>query len=55
MLRKTMADIEPLGIRFEMRATKGWLDHLDEWRSKQKPIPSRAEAIRRLVERGLTR
>ena len=27
---------------------------IDEWRSKQSGIPSRSEAIRRLVEAGLS-
>lgn len=27
---------------------------IDAWRAKQPGIPSRAEAIRRLVEKGLT-
>jgi hypothetical protein len=26
---------------------------IDEWRSKQSGIPARAEAIRRLIEKGL--
>ncbi|MFP3943466.1 MAG: hypothetical protein ACLFWF_06220 [Alphaproteobacteria bacterium] len=36
-----------------MRVSQDWLDRLDEWRAKQKPIPSRAEAIRILVKRAL--
>jgi hypothetical protein len=39
--------------RFEMIAPVGWFDALDEWRRRQSDIPSRAEAIRRLVEKGL--
>lgn len=38
--------------RFEMRAPGEWLDALDYWRRHQPDIPSRAEAIRRLVEFG---
>jgi hypothetical protein len=36
-----------------MRATDEWLRRLDDWRRKQPIIPSRAEAIRQLVEMGL--
>jgi hypothetical protein len=38
---------------FQMRATEDWLRRLDDWRRAQIIIPSRAEAIRRLVEVGL--
>lgn len=31
----------------------GWIERIDEWRRKQPDIPPRAEAIRRLVEKGL--
>ena len=37
----------------EMRLGGSFLKTVDEWRRKQKDLPSRAEAIRRLVERGL--
>lgn len=38
---------------FQMRANREWLDKIDAWRVKQPGIPSRAEAIRRLVEKAL--
>src|SRR3546814_13570553 len=38
---------------FQMRASEDWLKKIDDWRRKQPDIPSRAEAIRRLVEIGL--
>jgi hypothetical protein len=38
---------------FQMRVTPKWLADLDKWRAKQIPIPSRAEAIRRLVSSEL--
>ena len=38
---------------FQMRASEDWLRKLDDWRRKQPDIPARAEAIRRLVEKGL--
>lgn len=39
--------------RFEMRLDPGTIDAVDEWRGRQGDMPSRAEAIRRLVEAGL--
>jgi uncharacterized protein YfbU (UPF0304 family) len=41
--------------RFEMRVDEDTLERVDKWRSRQDDVPSRAEAMRRLVERGLTR
>jgi len=37
----------------EIRLGGSFLKTVDQWRRKQKDLPSRAEAIRRLVERGL--
>jgi len=39
--------------RFEMRLDPAILDKLDSWRSNQDDVPSRSEAVRRLVEAGL--
>jgi hypothetical protein len=39
---------------FQMRASPEFLKSVDKWRAKQEDKPSRAEAIRRLVEIGLT-
>ena len=39
--------------RFEMRAEEEWLKALDDWRRRQADLPSRAEAIRRLVDAAL--
>jgi hypothetical protein len=39
--------------RFEMVIPPGWMEKIDEWRRKQPDLPPRAEAIRRLVEKGL--
>lgn len=36
-----------------MRVSPEWLETIDNWRRQQPDIPSRAEAIRRLVEAGL--
>lgn len=40
--------------RFEMRLDQETLDTVDEWRSDQRDLPSRAEAIRRLIGIALT-
>jgi len=39
--------------RFEMRLGESVLEQLDSWRAKQDDLPSRSEAVRRLVEAGL--
>jgi len=41
--------------RFEMRMDPATLDGVDKWRSDQPGLPSRAEAIRRLVRDSLDR
>lgn len=38
---------------YQMRVTEEWLATIDEWRRKQPDLPSRAEAIRRLIEKAL--
>ncbi len=35
---------------FQMRVSEHFLLTVDEWRRRQKDLPSRAEAIRRMVE-----
>jgi uncharacterized protein len=42
-----------MGERFEMRVDAETLERIDDWRSRQPGIPSRAEGMRRLVEVGL--
>lgn len=39
--------------RFEMRIESDLLERLDSWRTSEEDTPSRAEAVRRLVEAGL--
>jgi hypothetical protein len=39
---------------FQMRVSPDWLATIDDWRRKQPDLPSRAEAIRRLVDKGLS-
>ena len=41
--------------RFEMRAAPEFLAAVDKWRAKQPGLPSRAEAIRQLVEKALAK
>jgi len=38
---------------FQMRASEEFLRKLDDWRRLQRDLPSRAEAIRRLVDLGI--
>ena len=47
-------DMQPKTERFEMRLDPGTLEKVDGWRSRQGDLPSRAEAVRRLMETGLT-
>lgn len=44
---------EQKSSRFEMVTPAGWLERIDEWRRLQTDLPSRAEAIRRLVKEAL--
>jgi hypothetical protein len=39
--------------RFQMRVSPSFLRLIDEWRRRQPDLPSRAEAIRRLVQRSV--
>jgi uncharacterized protein YfbU (UPF0304 family) len=43
----------PKTERFELRLDEQTLLRIDEWRARQSDIPTRAEAMRRLVEAGL--
>jgi hypothetical protein len=43
------------GVQISVRAHKPLIDRVDEWRSQQRPIPTRPEAIRRLAEMTLDR
>jgi hypothetical protein len=38
---------------FQMRVSESFLKTVDKWRARQEDKPSRAEAIRRLVEHSL--
>ena len=40
--------------RFEMRLHRETLERVDKWRAEQPDLPSRAEAMRRLADVGLT-
>jgi metal-responsive CopG/Arc/MetJ family transcriptional regulator len=41
--------------RFEVRFPVEFLKAVDLWRGQQEDVPNRSEAIRRLVELGITR
>src|SRR5215203_3352269 len=40
--------------QFQMRVSEQFLRTIDDWRRKQPDLPSRAEAVRRLVDAGLS-
>ena len=40
--------------RFEMRLEQRILERLDEWRARQSDLPSRSEAVRQLLDKGLS-
>jgi hypothetical protein len=42
-----------LSIPFPIRVSPEFLEKIDQWRVKQPDIPTRAESIRRLVEKAL--
>lgn len=44
---------KPKSGRFEMVTPPGWMERIDAWRRDQPDLPTRAEAIRRLVDKGL--
>jgi hypothetical protein len=39
--------------QLQMRVSADFLRTIDDWRRKQPDLPSRTEAIRRLIERGV--
>ena len=38
---------------FQMRASEDWLLKIDDWRRTQPDLPSRSEAVRRLVDTAI--
>jgi hypothetical protein len=44
---------EKVDQRIPFVTRKSQLDAIDEWRTTQRPIPSRNQAIRHLIDRGL--
>ena len=48
-----MADKADPSRTFQMRVRKSFMDKIDNWRRYQEDLPPQAEAIRRLVEKGL--
>lgn len=48
-----MKEEEKLNQRLQIVASKKIVVAIDEWRREQYDLPSRSEAIRRLVEKGL--
>ena len=50
-----MESAAPKTERFEMRAPTDLLRKVDDWRRQEPDLPSRSEAIRRLIEAGLSK
>jgi hypothetical protein len=48
-----MKDTTDPARTFQMRVKKSFTDKVDAWRRQQPDLPPLAEAIRRLVEKGL--
>jgi hypothetical protein len=48
-----MADTDDPSRIFQMRVRKSFMDKIDNWRRQQEDLPPQAEAIRRLVQKGL--
>ena len=44
---------DPKDTTMQMRVSQSFLKSIDDWRRRQPDMPSRAEAIRRLVEQAL--
>jgi len=44
---------EKVDQRVLFTTRKSQLDAIEQWRGRQRPIPSRNEAIRRILDRGL--
>lgn len=39
--------------RIQIKAPATWVERIDEWRAQRRPIPTRTEAIRTLVDQAL--
>jgi uroporphyrinogen-III synthase len=42
-----------LNLRFEMRTSEELAEKIDAWRTQQRPVLTRGEAARQLIEKGL--
>ena len=49
----SMTDTEDLSERVSLATSKAQIRRIDDWRRKQEDLPTRAEAMRHLIERGL--
>ena len=54
ILSNELNPAEPKTERFELRLSSELLTRVDEWRRAQTDLPSRSEAVRRLMEIGLS-
>jgi hypothetical protein len=44
---------KPTDNRLQIRYDDAWLARVEDWRAKQRPIPSLSEAIRTLTDMGI--
>jgi hypothetical protein len=51
--RRMVAKLASAVQRLNLIAPVDWLKRIDQWRRHQPNLPTRSEAIRTLVERGL--
>ena len=51
--RRMVAKLASAVQRLNLIAPVDWLKRIDQWRRRQPNLPTRSEAIRTLVERGL--
>lgn len=40
-------------VRLQLVAPVSWVEQIEEWRAKQRPVPNVSVAIRQLVDLGL--
>jgi hypothetical protein len=51
--RSRATETRDKNARFELRVSEAFLRRVDEWRRRQPDLPSRASAVRQLVEMHL--
>ena len=54
VMGSTMANDRTLDQRMQLVTSKAFVRAIDDWRRRQEDLPSRSEAVRRLVVKGLS-